>query len=228
MDDIVDFRWLCDPPDLIDGERVKYGDTRRYSRDRARRWADAGHGYIIEPSAPVAETPTEDTNDEGEGEDMFNRPKERFTWLRDAPALGIKAGEVQMIPRDISHELAQRYATAGHGRIDRLEKPQRQVDFTWRSYQHQCYGVMGIQPGQTTKVPEREARRMELFGMGNIGKTLKPYIKDDNAIREFYREEAARIPEDQRPPAVLVDYNPRTGRAVYAPNGWVESAGVWG
>ena len=73
-----------------------------------------------------------------------------------------------------------------------------EVDFTWRYDEHQAYGVMGIRAGQTTRIPEREAIRMQLNGRGTIGKTLKPHVHDQPALDKFRREERAMW-EEQHP-----------------------------
>jgi hypothetical protein len=76
------------------------------------------------------------------------------------------------------------------------------VDFTWRHDEHQAYGVMNIKAGDTIKIPEREALRMQLNGNGTIGKVLKPHVHDQAAFDKFMKEEAAKHhnPEfDQKP-----------------------------
>lgn len=111
--------------------------------------------------------------------------------------------------------------------IGKLEKPEELVEFTWRHAEQQAFGVMNIKAGQTTKVPARAARGLELGGHGNIGSSLKPYVRDESKIREFLAEEAKRNPGTQQPEMVLVDYNSRTGRPRYAPDGWLEAAERW-
>ncbi|BBX38918.1 hypothetical protein [Mycobacterium simiae] len=221
-DELVRFRCFDDLPAL----GVKAGDTVAVPRAQAERWASVGYGVIVGDPEPVAELPAAPIDEDGEDGDVFNKPKERFVWLVDAPALGMKTGDQQLIPGELSRHQAERWEAAGYGSIQKIEKPQRDVDFTWRNYQQQAYGVAAIQPGQTTKVPEREARRLELQGLGSIGKTLKPYVRDEAAIREFYREEAARSPRQLR--SVPVDFDRRSGRMRYAPDGWMADAGRWG
>lgn len=223
-DDVVKFQCFDDLPAL----GAKAGDTIDVSRQQAERWASVSYGVIVGDPEPVAESPNapSDEDEEGEDEDVLFGCKERFTWLTDAPLLGKKVGDQQLIPRELSRKQAERWEALGHGRIDRIEKPQKLVDFTWRHYQQQAFNVAAIQPGQTTQVPEREARRMELQGLGSIGKTLKPYVRDEAAIRRFYAEEAARNPRQLR--SVPVDFDRRSGRMRYAPDGWLADAGRWG
>lgn len=82
-------------------------------------------------------------------------------------------------------------------------RPEKEVDFTWREDQHQAYGVMNIKARQTTKVPEREAIRMQLIGRGTIGKELKPHVHDHAALDKFNREQVAR---NHRP-----EFDPKPG-----------------
>jgi hypothetical protein len=66
------------------------------------------------------------------------------------------------------------------------------VDFTWRHDEYMAYNVENIKAGQTTKIPEREALRMQLNGRGTIGKQLKPHVHDQKAYDRFMREEWAK------------------------------------
>ena len=74
-----------------------------------------------------------------------------FTWVISPPdpinGERVKEGDVQKLPR----AQAERYASVGYGRVGKPEKPQKLVDFTWRSDQHQAHGVMNIKAGQTMK-----------------------------------------------------------------------------
>jgi hypothetical protein len=68
----------------------------------------------------------------------------------------------------------------------------KEVWFTWRHDEHQAYNVDDIKAGQTTKLPEREALRMQLNARGTIGKTLKPHVHDQKAFDKFMREERTK------------------------------------
>jgi hypothetical protein len=70
------------------------------------------------------------------------------------------------------------------------------VDFTWRHDEQQAHGVMNIKAGDTTKVPERDALRMQLNGHGTIGKVLKPHVHDQAALDKFRGEERAKWKKD--------------------------------
>src|SRR5258705_13775521 len=132
MSEMVDFTWNITPPDAVNGEYVKAGDTQRIPRGRAESWAAVNYGYIGKPEPP----------------------------------------------------------------------DDKEVDFTWREDQSQAYNVMGIKAGQTTKVPAREALRMQLSGRGTIGKELKPHHHDQDALDKFMKEDAAKFHNpalDQKP-----------------------------